>query len=107
LSSNPVKDFRAHAEFHARESPTGIGAAVVESSVEAGEHVWECIVTDGREWHYVRVVGVDLPPFPNISSEQVEEGIERFAATLPARDRIRHLLNANPLHIDRHGTVSD
>jgi hypothetical protein len=75
LSSNPVKDFRIHAQFHARESPTGIGAG--------------------------------LPPFPNISSEQVEQGIERFAATLPARDRLRHLLNANPLHIDRDGTVSD
>ncbi|MGZ6616092.1 MAG: hypothetical protein ACXVFQ_16855 [Solirubrobacteraceae bacterium] len=107
MSSNPVADFRAHAEFHARESPTGIGAAVVKSSVEAGERVWECIVTDGREWHYVRVVGVDLPPFPNISSEQVEEGIERFAATLPAQDRLRHLLNANPLHIDADGAVSD
>jgi hypothetical protein len=107
LSSNPVNDFRAHARFHARESPTGIGAAVVESSVEAGGHAWECIVTDGREWHYVRVVGVDLPPFPNISTEQVEEGIARFAATLPARDRLRQLLNANPLHIYRDGTVSD
>jgi hypothetical protein len=107
LSSNPVADFRAHAEFHARESPTGIGAAVVKSSVEAGERVWECIVTDGREWHYVRVVGVDLPPFPNISTEQVEQGIERFAATLPAQDRLYHLLNANPLHIDADGAVSD
>jgi hypothetical protein len=61
----------------------------------------------GREWHYVRVVGVDLPPFPNISREQVEEGIERFAAALPARDRVRHLLNANPLHIDGDRNVSD
>lgn len=87
MSSNPVRDFRAHAEFHARESPTGIGAAVVESSVEAGGHVWGCIVTD-------------LPPFRNISSEQVKEGIERFAATLQARDWGRHLLNANRLHID-------
>jgi hypothetical protein len=107
LSSSPAKDFRAHADFHARESPTGIGAAVIESSVDADEHVWECIVSDGHEWHYVRVVGVDLPPFPSISTEQVEEGIERFAATLPAQDRIRHLLNASPLHIDIDGTVSD
>ena len=107
LSWNPLSDFRAHAEFHARESPTGIGAAVVESSIKAGEHVWECIVTDGRAWHYVRVLAVGLPAFPNISSEQVEEGIERLAATLPTRDRIRHLLNANPLHIDRDATVSD
>jgi hypothetical protein len=107
LSSTPVKELRAHAEFHARESPSGIGAAVVESSVDADEHVWECIVSDGREWHYVRLVGVDLPPFPSISTEQVEQGIERFAATLPARDRIRHLLSANSLHIDIDGTVSD
>ena len=107
MSSSPAKDFRAHAGFHARESPTGIGAAVIESSVDADEHVWECIVSDGREWHYVRVVGVDLPPFPSMSTEQVEQGIERFAATLPARDRIRHLLNANPLHIRAAGTVSD
>jgi hypothetical protein len=107
LSSTPAKDFRAHAEFRARESASGIGAAVVESSVNADERVWECIVSDGSEWRYVRVVGVDLPPFPSISPEQVEEGIERFAATLPPRDRIRHLLNANPLHIRADGTVSD
>lgn len=107
MSSTPTRDFRAHAEFHARESPSGIGAAVIHSTSENDEHVWECIVTDGHEWHYVRVVGVDLPPFPSISTEQVEQGIERFAATLPARDRIRHLLNANPLHIRADGTVSD
>ena len=90
MSSAPAKDYRAHAEFHARESPTGIGAAVVHSTFEDGAHVWDCIVTDGNEWHYVRVLGPDLGPFPNISAEDVEHGIERFAATLPARDRIRH-----------------
>lgn len=107
MSSSPTRDARAHAEFHARESATGIGAAVVRTSSAGGQHVWECIVSDGQEWHYVRVLGVDLPPFPDISAEQVEEGIERFAATLPAPQRIRHLLNANPLHIDARGTVSD
>jgi hypothetical protein len=112
MSASPVEDFRAHAEFHAGESATGIGAAVVESSVEGEQHVWNCIVTDGQEWHYVRVVGVGLPPFPNISSERVEEGIERFAVehfaqTLPAHERLRQLLNANPLHIVADGTVSD
>ena len=74
MSAMPAKDFRAHAEFHARESPSGIGAAVIHSTSENGEHVWECIVSDGRERHYVRVVGVDLPPFPSISTEQVEQG---------------------------------
>ena len=107
MSSSPTRDFKEHAEFHARESPTGIGAAVVRTFLEGGQRVWECVVTDAREWHYVRVVGVDLPPFPNISSERIEEGIERFAATLPAVQRLRHLLNANPLHIDADGTVSD
>ena len=102
MSSTPAKDFRAHAEFHARESPSGIGAAVVHSSFDDDEHVWECIV-DRRSRVALRPASwaSDLPPFPNISTEDVEQGIERFAATLPARDRIRHLLNANPLHI-RH-----
>jgi hypothetical protein len=107
LSFTPARDFRAHAEFHASDSPTGIGAAVVRSHFEDGAHVWDCIVTDGNEWHYVRVVGTDLGPFPNISAEDIEQGIERFAATLPAPDRIRHVINANPLHIDCNGRVSD
>jgi len=51
--------------------------------------------------------GTGSRPFPNISAEDVEHGIERFAATLPARDRIRHVLNANPMHIDSDGMVSD
>jgi hypothetical protein len=59
------------------------------------------------QWHYVRVLGAGVGPFPNISTEDVEEGIQRFAATLPPQDRIRHLLNANLMHIDREGNVSD
>ena len=107
MSSTPVQQHLAHAQFHARESPTGIGAAVVSSGIEGGEHIWQCIVTDGREWHYVRVVGTGVGPFPNISTEDVEEGIRRFAVTLPSGGRIRHLLNANPMHIDRGGNVTD
>jgi hypothetical protein len=45
--------------------------------------------------------------FPDLSGEDVEEGIERFAATLLSENRIRQLLNANPLHIDRQGSVED
>jgi hypothetical protein len=107
LSSTPIQEDLAHARFHARESATGIGAAVVSSEIEGRERSWECVVTDGREWHYVRVLGAGVGPFPNISAEDVEQGIERFAATLPAQDRLRHLLNANPLHIDRDGNVTD
>jgi hypothetical protein len=44
---------------------------------------------------------------PDISSQAVERGIERFAATLPAEGRLRALLNANPLHIDSAGVVRD
>lgn len=99
--------YRQHAEFHARESPSGIGAAVISSDIKRGTHVWECVVSDGREWHHIRVLGPDLGPYPNLSSEDVEEGISRFAQTLPQAARLRHLLNANPLHIDRHGDVSD
>jgi hypothetical protein len=102
---------RAHAEFHARESPAGIGAAIVRSGPWDGAHVWEhfwdSVVTDGREWHYLRVLSTGTGPFPNISAEDVEQGIARFAAALPARDRMLQLLNANPLHIDRNRNVTD
>ena len=102
-----MDDYIAHAEFHARENPTGIGAAVVQSSFDDGERVWDCIVTDGHEWHYIRVIGRGLGPFPNISSDYVEEGVMRFAATLPAQNRLRHLLDADPLHIDSTRKVGD
>ena len=45
--------------------------------------------------------------FPDISVEAIESGIERFAGTLPAQNRIYNLLNANPLHIDPNRNVSD
>jgi hypothetical protein len=98
---------RAHAEIRAPASTGGIGAAVIASDFEHDTRVWECIVTDGREYHYIRVVGTDLGAYPNLSPEHIEQGIERFAATLPGRDRMRHLLNANPLHIDAAGNVRD
>jgi hypothetical protein len=85
---SPAEYYRAHAELHARESPAGIGAAVVRSAFEHDEHIWDCI-------------------FPNICSEDVELAVERFAAMLPAPNRIRHLLNANPLHLGRDGRVRD
>jgi hypothetical protein len=106
-TQQPIEYYRRHAEFRARSNPSGIGAAVISSTFEGGEHVWECIVSDGHERHYVRVLSPDLGPFHNLSPEDVEQAIERFAATLPASNRIRHLLNANPLHLTRDGTVRD
>ena len=103
----PIDDHLAYARFRARESPAAIGAAVVESLYENDAHVWDCVVTDCREWRYIRVVGPGLAPWLNLPPEQVDDGIERFAATLPEVGRIHHLVNANPLHIDRAGTVSD
>jgi hypothetical protein len=104
---DPIDEYLAHAEFHARENQTGIGAAVVSSEYEHGRRIWNCVVSDDGEWHYIRVESTALGPFPNISSEDIEEGVIRFAATLPAGDRIRHLLDANPLHVDREGVVGD
>ena len=103
----PVDEALAHAEFHAREGVSGIGSAVVRSGHEAGGHFWDCVVTDGRQWHYIRVIGPDLGPFAALSNEDIEAGIDRFAATLPPADRMRALLNANPLHVDRDGQISD
>jgi len=107
VSVTYAEEYRAHAAFRARRNGIGIGAALVRSTSNESEHVWECIVTDGREWHYIRVLGSGLGPFPDISVAEIESGIERFAGTLPAQNRIYNLLNANPLHIDRNRNVSD
>lgn len=104
---SPVVEFLEHAKFHAQRSRSGIGAAVTMSRLEHGTRIWDCVVTDGREWHYVRVVGDSVGPFPGVSSEDIEEAIDRFAATLPADHRLTHLLNANPLHLNRDGEVRD
>jgi hypothetical protein len=102
-----VEDYRTHAEFRARKSPSGIGAAVTRSEFDDGERLWDCIVTDADTWHYVRVLGRDLGPYPDIYPENVERGIERLAGTLPVEGRLQYLLDLNPLHIDARGTVGD
>ena len=103
---HPSEDgLRAHAAYQARRSSSGIGAAVARSSQTAGKRFWECVVTDGEKWHFIRVVGVDLESF-HPANEDIEQGIERFAARLPESYRLSALLNANPLHIDRSGTVT-
>jgi hypothetical protein len=104
---DPAEDeLRAHAEFGAQQSASGIGAAVARSGYTDGKQFWECIVSDGGEWHFIQVLGVDLGPSHDLGTEDVEQGIEAFAATLPESDRLRALLAANPLHVDRSGTVS-
>jgi hypothetical protein len=103
----PVADGVGHAAFHARGNPSGIGAAVVEYAFEDGRHVWNTVVSDGREWRYVRVLGEQLAPFQKIPPAELERGIERFAETLPADYPLQRLLDANPLHVDRDGNVSD
>jgi hypothetical protein len=107
VSVTSAEQYRAHAAFRARTCGAGIGAALVRSTSNDTEHVWECIVTDGREWHHIRVLGSGLGPFPDLSVEAIESGIERFAGTLPAQNRMYDLLNANPLHVDGNGNVRD
>jgi hypothetical protein len=99
-------ELRAHAEFEAARSASGIGAAVAQSGYGEGEPFWECIVSDGKEWHFIRVIGTDLAAYEDLPIEDIEHGIERFAETFPESDRLRLLLNANPLHVDRSGTIS-
>ena len=98
-------ELRAHAAFNAGQNASGIGAAVVRFVRGDGEHYWECIVSDGDEWHFIRVVGLNLGSTPDLVTEDIERGIEQYAATLPESYRLDGLLNANPLHVDRGGTV--
>lgn len=105
--TGPAEEHLDHLAFRARCSDTGIGSAVVTSRYEGGYRSWDCVAGDADVWHYVRVIGVDLGPFAGLPPEDLEDGIERFAATLPAEDRLHQLINFSPLHIDRHGTVGD
>jgi hypothetical protein len=101
------EDLRAEAAFAARRSSGGIGAAVARSGYRDGEHFWECIVSDGEQWHFIQVLGVDLGPSEDLPIEDIEHGIERYAATLPDSNRLDAVLSANPLHVDESGTVSN
>jgi hypothetical protein len=96
-----------HVAFRVRYGDTGIGAAVVTARYEGEQRCWDCIVGDLDEWHYVQVIGIDLGPFTAVPPEDIEDGIERFGAALPAADRLHQLINFSPLHVDRHRTVGD
>lgn len=102
-----LEDVREHAEFNAREGTSGIGAAVVRAEYRDEHHVWECMVSDGQEWHYIEVIGTDVVGFEELENDEIERGIDRFAATLSSSYRLNALLNANPLHINRAGQVTD
>jgi hypothetical protein len=105
IGAGSAEECLDHLAFRARHSDAGIGAAVVTAKYEAGHRSWECIVGDRDQWRYLPVIGVDLGPFAALPPEDIEGGIERFAATLPAEYRLYYLINVCPLHIDRHGTV--
>ncbi|HEX3801964.1 MAG TPA: hypothetical protein VHV75_03910 [Solirubrobacteraceae bacterium] len=105
--AGPAEEHLDHLAFRARRSATGIGAAVVTAKYEAGHRSWDCIVGDPDEWHYLQVIGVALGPSTGLPPNDIEDGIERFVATLPADDRLHRLINFSPLHIDRDGTVGD
>jgi hypothetical protein len=105
--TGPAEEHLDHLACRARCNDTGIGAAVVTAKYEAGHRSWDCIAGDPDEWHYLQVIGVDLGPFAGLPPEDIEDGIERFGARLPATDRLHQLINFSPLHIDRHGTVGD
>jgi hypothetical protein len=107
LAAGPADEHLDHLAFRAHCSGTGIGAAVVTAKYKEGHRSWDCIVGDPDEWHYVRVIGVDMGPFTGLPPNEIEDGIERFAASLPADDRLHQLINFSPLHVDRHGTVGD
>jgi hypothetical protein len=106
-ADHPSEDeLHAQVADRAQRSASGIGAAVIRASRAGEDHVWECVVGDGQRWHFIRVVGVRLGAFPSVVPEDIEQGIEQFAATLPASDRLHALLNHSPLHIDGSGNVT-
>jgi hypothetical protein len=105
-----AEEARAHAEFHAPRAPRASGLPFSAPGPGSGSTVGSAFGRASSRTvanDYLCVLSTGTGPFPNISAEDVEQGIERFAAALPAKDRIVQLLSANPLHIDRRGTVGD
>jgi hypothetical protein len=105
--SDGLADARAHAEFQARRNCCGIGASVTRVSQDGEDRTWQCVISDGHNWHYIRLIGEGRGRFPNFSPVAVEESIYRFAESLPESGRLWHLLNANPLRMSPHGIVRD
>lgn len=105
--TGPAEERLSRLAFRARCSDAGIGAVVVTAKYQAGHRCWDCIVGDPDEWRYLQVFGVGLGQFAGVPPEDIEDGIERFAATMAVADRLRGLINVCPLHIDRQGTVGD
>lgn len=105
----PVSFYREQAAFRARHSASGIGAAVVEFSGDhdGGGPQWCCLVSDGKAYRYVYVCSNELGPWQRLPPSVVEDAIERFAATLPEPHRLYHLVNTNPIHLDRDGVAHD
>ena len=105
--AGPAEGHLNHLAFRARQSGTGIGAAVVEAKYQEGHRIWDCIAGDPDEWHYLRVFGLDLGMFTSMPPEDIEDGVERFAAALPPEDRLHQLINFSPLHVNRDAVVGD
>jgi hypothetical protein len=91
------------AKARAAQSPSGIGAAVVRSEPGARGHTWQCVVTDGNEWHYVEVMGPEAGFSADIPDEDIETTVERFAEGLPEDYRLGGVVNASPLQFTPDG----
>lgn len=105
--SNRLADACAHAQFWARRNSSGIGVSVTRASNDGDERAWQCIISDGYKWNYIRVIGHGIGRGSSFSPLEVEEGVTRFAEGLPEIGRLRYLRNANPLRISRNGVVRD
>jgi hypothetical protein len=80
---DPVEYYLTEAKSRASRSASGIGAAVVSAESDDRGDVRECIVTDGREWHYVELIATDASLSADQPPEVIEAAVERFAETLP------------------------
>lgn len=107
--AGPTAYHRDRAARRAIAGSSGIGAAVVRCHPDwaAGESRWTVIVTDGDSYRYAEVRSREVKPGRRLLPDVIEQGIESFAAGLPASHRLYHLINTCPLHLAADGTVFD
>ena len=83
------------AVARAAVSLSGIGVAVADSmpAQESGLPRWRCRLSDGRLFAWLELELAE----PALTPSQLELGVERWAAALPAQDRLLAMESLSPV----------
>ncbi len=93
--SADIRLVERRAVARAAVSPSGIGVAVADRmpTQQSGLPRWRCRLSDGRLFAWLELELAE----PALTPSQLEQGVERWAADLPAEDRLLVLESLSPV----------